>query len=595
MARNWIPGLLLSLLLSCLFLSVSTEDAIPNEVIEQFLTSNHHNETDFQNVQCDYIHKINASFQCLFVKRNIDCNNIDGLINYLSLIYCQLSLRLRPLALAILGVSQKYSMLYSSYIIFKVNNLLLTTVDTMATCTLYTIGYYCRRLNSLTTIYGVTLLAFGNGAPDIFSAIAATTSTKSGGSGLAVGALCGAGMFVTSIIVGTIGFRHNFTVTRRPFYRDLLFYVAGVSLLFYILYYGHMKIAYSLGFIGLYIVYVLVVCISRYIRQMSKSKRELNRQSDIPNPVVAPVGNELIGEVSEGDGEQMERADIPNDTRRGNDAIPNLDGLTGLTKALAATEILGTAMISHDNPPLVANEIEQDEIENSPNFNNHELRDSEDDCLIGFQTPSSSSSRQYKREFKTFLKSLLPFNWREWKESKIIAKIFTIIKLPLLICLNLTTPTIDYEMPKNNWNKWRAAVQCILAPLFCSVVTKGGFKMITAHLPVWLLVLAIGLLLAVIVILTTTNEKPPRYHTLFAFFGFTVSVLWIYATANEIVDILQSFGLVLGISSVILGITVLAWANCIGDFVSNTVVANQGFPRMAMSACYGSPMMSIFT
>lgn len=40
-------------------------------------------------------------------------------------------------------------------------------------------------------MHGVTLLAFGNGAPDIFSAIAATTSSKADGSGLAIGALCG--------------------------------------------------------------------------------------------------------------------------------------------------------------------------------------------------------------------------------------------------------------------------------------------------------------------------------------------------------------------------------------------------------------------
>ena len=38
---------------------------------------------------------------------------------------------------------------------------------------------------------GVTLLAFGNGAPDIFSAIAAITSSRNGEAGLAIGALFG--------------------------------------------------------------------------------------------------------------------------------------------------------------------------------------------------------------------------------------------------------------------------------------------------------------------------------------------------------------------------------------------------------------------
>ena len=44
---------------------------------------------------------------------------------------------------------------------------------------------------SLTFSYGVTFLAFGNGAPDIFSAVAAITNAKDGDAGLAIGALFG--------------------------------------------------------------------------------------------------------------------------------------------------------------------------------------------------------------------------------------------------------------------------------------------------------------------------------------------------------------------------------------------------------------------
>lgn len=44
---------------------------------------------------------------------------------------------------------------------------------------------------SLTCVQGVTFLAFGNGAPDIFSAIAAIGNAKNGEAGLAFGALFG--------------------------------------------------------------------------------------------------------------------------------------------------------------------------------------------------------------------------------------------------------------------------------------------------------------------------------------------------------------------------------------------------------------------
>ena len=40
-------------------------------------------------------------------------------------------------------------------------------------------------------MHGVTFLAFGNGAPDLFSAIAALSETDEGDAGLAVGGLFG--------------------------------------------------------------------------------------------------------------------------------------------------------------------------------------------------------------------------------------------------------------------------------------------------------------------------------------------------------------------------------------------------------------------
>lgn len=54
----------------------------------------------------------------------------------------------------------------------------------------------------------------------------------------------------------------------------------------------------------------------------------------------------------------------------------------------------------------------------------------------------------------------------------------------------------------------------------------------------------------------------------------------------------QAVGIVLGLSDAFLGMTVLAWGNSVGDFISNLSVARQGFPRMAISACFGGPLLS---
>jgi Ca2+/Na+ antiporter len=64
-------------------------------------------------------------------------------------------------------------------------------------------------------------------------------------------------------------------------------------------------------------------------------------------------------------------------------------------------------------------------------------------------------------------------------------------------------------------------------------------------------------------------DHPPNWRPLFAFLGFVVAVIWIYALANEIVALLKVFGVALGFSDAILGLTLLAWGNSISDLVSN--------------------------
>jgi len=59
------------------------------------------------------------------------------------------------------------------------------------------------------------------------------------------------------------------------------------------------------------------------------------------------------------------------------------------------------------------------------------------------------------------------------------------------------------------------------------------------------------------------------------------------------VSLLSAIGKVSGISEALLGATVLAWGNSVGDFVSNTVVAREGNPNMAIAACFAGPMMNL--
>ncbi len=48
-----------------------------------------------------------------------------------------------------------------------------------------------------------------------------------------------------------------------------------------------------------------------------------------------------------------------------------------------------------------------------------------------------------------------------------------------------------------------------------------------------------------------------------------------------------------GLSDAILGVTVLAWGNSIGDLIADVAIAKAGFPRMGYSACFGGPLFNL--
>ena len=84
-------------------------------------------------------------------------------------------------------------------------------------------------------LVGVTFVAFGNGAPDIFGALAALDGARPQ-PGLAFGALFGAGIFVTTVVVGAIAVIKPFPPMQRPLLRDVIFYLAVVAWAYSILY-----------------------------------------------------------------------------------------------------------------------------------------------------------------------------------------------------------------------------------------------------------------------------------------------------------------------------------------------------------------------
>ncbi|KAL9980632.1 hypothetical protein ACROYT_G009241 [Oculina patagonica] len=518
----------------------------------------HLGTTNDQQHECSALHHLNSSGQrCHFVKSTESCQMDEGFIQYVQFPYCSFPTNLVPLAFFLLFL----------WLAFLFITLGLTADD-----------YFCSSLHVISktlrisqNIAGVTFLAFGNGAPDIFSAIAAFSQSRNqNGVQLGIQALFGAGMFVTTVVVSAISFVSTITLTTRPFTRDVLFSLGAVSLTFITLYEENITLGESIGFIVLYVAYVLVVIFGHYIYQ--RWKRNSGR-----------VEIKAESPESESNGDFLESGGRAG-TRGSNESVNAVtvnaetnDINRENTIAHHSHHTLSDALIASENTLLAA------AIHSAPIPAREEFTCSDEDLpLLG--------GKRKVRAWRKFLQGLEPIDREDWCNSNFFWKFFMIVKAPAVFCLNLTVPVVDYGKENHNWNKWLNVLHCITMPVFGVMATQAGERF-----PAWALALLIcgGIALAVIVAMTTRSDKQPCGHFLFAYVAFVVSVIWIYATANEIVNLLQTFGIAFGLSDAILGLTFLAWGNSIGDLVSSIAMARQGFSRMAVSACIGFPLLNM--
>ncbi|KAF9564448.1 hypothetical protein EC968_004500 [Mortierella alpina] len=210
-----------------------------------------------------------------------------------------------------------------------------------------------------------------------------------------------------------------------------------------------------------------------------------------------------------------------------------------------------------------------------------------------------------------------------WSDKKWHSKILAVASIPIVLVLTLTLPVVDLseypsdestvvvpaesavsentpegisikeedqERPYNGWCQVAAMIQVVLAPVFITaVITTAANK---GHMAI-LGALGGGLLVSILIFLFSTEETPPRFYEGLAFVGFLVAMTWIFLVANEVVGILQAYGMILGVSDAILGLTVFAMGNSLGDLVANVTIAKMGFPRMALSACFGGPLLNM--
>ncbi len=198
-------------------------------------------------------------------------------------------------------------------------------------------------------------------------------------------------------------------------------------------------------------------------------------------------------------------------------------------------------------------------------YNGEDDRSDEEDearqpLLTNHADPEASLASSHSTYARSLAHTCLPLDLAEWRASSLFNRALLAVKAPVVYLLKLTIPLVDYDLPNSNWNKATVMVNCLVSPLFMVLATRSAAATLLS-VPLWAYSAVLGGLLCALVFFLTDLDRPPRLHWAFAYFGFAVSIVWIYSVANEIVNLLTTFGVILNISNTILGLTFLAWGN----------------------------------
>lgn len=112
---------------------------------------------------------------------------------------------------------------------------------------------------------------------------------------------------------------------------------------------------------------------------------------------------------------------------------------------------------------------------------------------------------------------------------------------------------------------WLAMLQCVLAlPFSVFALSEGKTKWY-----LWVAAVLGGLSLATCVGREGSRRADSRAKLLLCFLGFFIAMVWILTIVNEVVGVLEALGAVMGVSDAILGLTIFAMGNSLGDLVAN--------------------------
>lgn len=513
----------------------------------------------------------NISKRCEFVKTVCDANYL----NFYELHYCTFDEnRLFSITVTLM------MLILCFYLLTDTANKYLSTALTIITDI----------LNLSPNLAAMTFLAFGNGAPDVISSIVASNN-ELGDLSLSIGALIGGGLCVACFVFGLVIYKNKISmdieVVPHMYRRELLTYLISLLLICYYGYKGSINFLESVLFLSIYVINLLIAF---YYDVKKINSEHSDSGSNIP-----------IEQI------QREEEVIPNDLNE--NLIPTFNDDKLIKKhenhEILADDIINVMLeldkaIEKRKGKKVKEQIENDENKVSTKPVSRLSRTA---SLLSLGSKTYLKKNLYdmikethiiaeKEELFYRVKHHYFNHMHDWEEMNLFSKFICLVfQIPLTLARDLSMPAVNQD----EYIKY----------MMCCTPISSVFIVISL-LDYWEIILGSKFLIIFflfIIILTTicfyylldplkfTENKPLIF--ILCIYKFIVSIVWIYASSQILIDILQFYGFLFNIPESFLGLTVLAFGNSLSDASLDVSLAQKGFGEMALAGTLSGPLFNL--
>lgn len=600
------------------------------------------NDGDYSNFSCRYIYDqvSEANDLCNFAKT---CNDGQGV--WAPWVFCSSKM----------SIYTSFAVLSPVAILWMVTlfRLLGSTAEDFFSCSL---EMFSLKLGLPPRFAGVTLLALGNGAADVSATISAIVSDEENGYKLSLGALTGAAMLVGGVVSGVVVIVADGVKCRGALIRDVMALIVTVIIVWINLSSGVVTHSTTTLFFGLYGFFVcLVLTADIYHRTVvlprmqaiaeavtsaeqgvGGTTEELESNLGITSPVGRPPPNafmQIVTSISNYDNVRLPMS-ISNTSATpmhehqlgdGEHLSPETSSASQSQTELVASTVplsaihertAGLADIVADDEPFALrgqNGILSGNNTHSSPPSNLEL-DADDGgghytlvengidrvCVgEGSQSVPSYNWRGAFYDGKQEIVVELTELWNEIASNEgdlqLYERLLLLCELPFTVLRKATIPIPCEGYYNRGFVALSVAVSSLWFTYYLSVQHDVELWS-NGCLPYLMIYVAISISIGILVLRFAPGGEGNMSliaATPIAFYGFIMAATWIDFIADRLVALLDFIGIVLRIPGSIMGLTVLAWGNSVGDLSANLTMARKGLANMAMTACFAGPVFNI--